>query len=384
MASRSERREAILMHVVMISKACVVGIYQRKLEELARLPDVDLTVVVPPSWRDSRGTTHLERAHVEGYQLVISPMAFNGHFHLHFYPGLGRLLDGLGAELIHMDEEPYNLSTWQALRWAAQRSVPACFFTWQNLQRSYPPPFRWFEQYCYSRARHALAGSREAETVLRAKGYAGPVTVVPQFGVDTDMFSPLVGQTKLSGEGLVLGYAGGLVPEKGVDLLLKAAAGSVASKWSLVIAGDGSERKRLQSLSVDLGLDERIRFVGRIPSAQMPDFYRSLDVLALPSRTMPNWKEQFGRVLVEAMACGVPALGSDSGEIPHVIGDGGLVFPEGDVGALRECLARLSRDTSLRAALSCRARERVLTHYTQRQIALATRDVYRVMVAGAS
>jgi len=102
MASRSEGREAILMRVVMISKACVVGIYQRKLEELARLPDVDLTVIVPPFWRDSRGTTHLERAHVEGYQLVVSPMALSGHFHLHFYPGLGRLLDRIGAELVHL------------------------------------------------------------------------------------------------------------------------------------------------------------------------------------------------------------------------------------------------------------------------------------------
>ena len=174
------------------------------------------------------------------------------------------------------------------------------------------------------------------------------------------------------------------MPEKGVDLLLEAVADSKVGEWSLVIAGDGSHRERLRDLSVNLGLDERVKFVGRMPSAQMPDFYRSLDVLALPSRTMPNWKEQFGRVLVEAMACGVPVLGSDSGEIPQVIGDGGLVFPEGDVSALRGCLARLSSETALRATLSKRARERVLTHYTQRQIALATRDVYRVMLEGAS
>ena len=384
MASRSERREAILMRVVMISKACVVGIYQRKLEELARLPDVDLTVVVPPFWRDSRGTTHLERSHVEGYRLLVSPMALNGHFHLHFYPGLGRLLDRLNPDLVHMDEEPYNLATWQALRLAAQRPVPACFFSWQNLQRAYPPPFGWFEQYSYSHATHALAGSREAASVLRSKGYSGPVSVVPQFGVDTDMFSPRTVQTRPLGGGLVLGYAGGLVPEKGVDLLLEAAASSVVGDWSLLIAGEGSERERLQSMAVDLGLGERVKFVGRMPSAQMPDFYRSLDALALPSRTMPNWKEQFGRVLVEAMACGVPVLGSDSGEIPHVIGDGGLVFPEGDVGGLRQCLAQLSGDTALRDALSARARERVLTHYTQRQIALATRDVYRAMLERGS
>ena len=72
-----------------------------------------------------------------------------------------------------------------------------------------------------------------------------------------------------------------------------------------------------------------------MPSTEVPAVLRALDVLVLPSLTTPSWKEQFGRVLQEAMACAIPVVGSDSGEIPHVIGDAGLVTPEGDAAALR-------------------------------------------------
>ena len=104
------------MRVVMVSKALAVGAYQRKLEEIARLPGVELTAIVPSEWRDRRGRVTLERAHVTGYELIAAPLRFNGQYHLHFYPTLGRLLQQLRPDILHMDEEPYNLATWHALR----------------------------------------------------------------------------------------------------------------------------------------------------------------------------------------------------------------------------------------------------------------------------
>ena len=81
----------ITVKVLMVSKACVVGSYQKKLEELAAFPDLDLTVVVPPYWKDERGALTLEQVYTEGYDLIVRPLALNGHFHLHFFPGLGKL-----------------------------------------------------------------------------------------------------------------------------------------------------------------------------------------------------------------------------------------------------------------------------------------------------
>jgi glycosyltransferase involved in cell wall biosynthesis len=108
-----------------------------------------------------------------------------------------------------------------------------------------------------------------------------------------------------------------------------------------------------------------------------------LDVLVLPARTRPNWKEQFGRMLIEGMACGVPVVGSRSGAIPEVIGQAGLTFAEGDVEALRACLASLIAHPRLREQLIAAGRERVLSYYTQAQVAAATLQVYREM-AGRS
>ena len=177
--------------------------------------------------------TRLERAHTSGYTLLTAPLRFNGQFHLHYYPTLPRLLAQLRPDVLHMDEEPYNLATWLALRTAERLRIRSLFFTWQNLERTYPWPFRHFEQANYHRASHALAGNPTAETVLRSKGYKGPVSVVAQFGVDPVLFSPLTRAETLKRQNIVIGYAGRLVPEKGVHVLLAACARLRSGSWSL-------------------------------------------------------------------------------------------------------------------------------------------------------
>jgi glycosyltransferase involved in cell wall biosynthesis len=148
-----------------------------------------------------------------------------------------------------------------------------------------------------------------------------------------------------------------------------------------VVAGTGPEQPRLEELANSLDIGDAVTFAGRLSSTDMPAFYAGIDVLVLPSRTTPNWKEQFGRVLIEAMACERTVLGSDSGEIPHVIGEAGWVFSEGNTEGLAEHLQRLAEDANLRARLGRQGRQRVLQHYTQQRIAAATYEVYRQTLA---
>jgi len=364
------------MQVVMLSKACIVGQYQTKLEQIAEQPGIQLTVVVPPFWRDERGVMPLERVHTSGYALLVEPMRFNGQFHLHYYPTFGQILKRIRPDLVHIDEEPYNLATFLAMRAAQSVNAKTVFFTWQNLLRRYPPPFAWLEAYVLKHANYAIAGNAQAIDVLRAKGYRGDARAIPQFGVDVEQFDIAPPRDAST---FRIGYVGRLVEEKGVDILLDAVARMNASS-ELYLLGSGPHKANLQTRAHRLGITARVHFDLPIPSTQMPAYYRQLDVLVLPSLTRANWKEQFGRVLIEAMACAVPVIGSDCGEIPNVIGDAGLIFPEGDVAALHAHLTTLHNDATYRAELGKRGRARVLAHFTQARIAQETYRVYREIV----
>jgi glycosyltransferase involved in cell wall biosynthesis len=367
------------MRILMVSKACLVGAYQSKLEAIAGTDDVDLAVVVPPVWEDPAGAITLERNHVDGYQMLVDPIRFNGNFHLHYYPKLERRLHEFRPDILHMDEEPYNLATWLATRQARSLGVKSLFFSWQNIQQQYPFPFNVLEKQVLSAVDYAIVGNEASAAVWQAKGYTGPIAVIPQFGVRPDIFRPPARRD--AGRAFAIGSTGRrLVPEKGVDVLLRAAA-ELPGLWQVHIAGEGPEQPALERLARELGISDRVLFDGVIPSGDMPAYLGELDVVVLPSRTLPNWMEQFGRVLVEAMACELPVIGSDSGEIPNVIGTAGLVFPEGDASALGQHLAKLMRDEALRVRLGKAGRERVLQHYTQEQVAARTVAVYREMLA---
>jgi glycosyltransferase involved in cell wall biosynthesis len=382
------------MKVLMLSKACTVGVYQKKLEEIAAIDGVDLTVVVPPSWQDRHNPTRLERLHTKGYELIVTDIVFNGNFHLHYYPKLGQIVRQTRPDVFHIDEEPYNLATFQAMWLAQSAGARTVVFTWQNLLRRYPPPFSLMEQYVLKRADALLVGNSEAAQVWQRKGYHGPIHLIPQFGVDPAIYYR---RERVSRRGkvsvfkqrntrfpsqpaLVIGYVGRLVEEKGLEILLQAAS-KLVGPWSLQILGAGPERKRLESMAQWLGIAPRVTFDEWMPASHLPNYFSGLDALVLPSLSRPNWKEQFGRVLMEAMACDVITVGARSGAIPEVIGEAGLTFAEGSAEELQAQLQRLLDDVSLRETLRQQGRRRVTENYTQAAIAKRTVEVYCQVLA---
>ena len=383
----------------MVSKACYVAAYRQKLVELAHL-GVDLTLVVPPYWQFAERRAPFEPGRDDGYRIIQANPIFNGRHHLHFYPQLPRLIADAQPDLVHLDEEPYDLVTYLGLRAAERARVLAVFFSWQNLDRRFPAPFSWIERYVLRHAAGGQAGNREAAAILRRKGFRGELAVIPQFGIDPAVFrpadpdedflprtSPANHQDHLASEigplpemapspqrTLRIGYLGRLVPEKGLWVLLDAVAG-LAGEWQLELVGSGPLAGDLERAIRDRGLAERARLRPPVASPEVPALLRRLDLLVLPSLTTPTWKEQFGRVLIEAMGCGVAVIGSDSGEIPNVVGEAGLIVPEGDPARLRAALAELA-DPPRRQVLIARGLDRVRAQYTQRRIAEATRDFY--------
>jgi len=363
------------MRIALISKTFVADTAQRQLEFIAQEPGVELTLITPQAWRmdDGRMWTFTP-TYTRGYQARALPLRFNGHYHHYAYLGLDRVIDELRPDILHIDEEPYNYAGFQAQRIATARHIPTIFVALQSIYRRYPPPYALFEQYNYRRAAHIISVNSDVETVIRRKGFKGRSSIFYVYGVDPEMLSPRPRRER-AGEGFVVGYLGRLLFDKGLGVLIEAIA-TLPASYRARFVGGGPDRATLEQLAASKGVGDRVEFSGAVSSQEIPDALAGMDALALPSLTRENWKEQFGRVLIEAMACETPVIGSDSGEIPNVIGDAGLVTPEGDVAALAAAIQRLGSDPALRADHARSGRRRVIERFTQEHVARRTVAVY--------
>jgi glycosyltransferase involved in cell wall biosynthesis len=155
----------------------------------------------------------------------------------------------------------------------------------------------------------------------------------------------------------VVGFAGLLNEQKGWRVLLAAMA-LLPPRVKLVIVGDGDDRGRVEREIAERGLGSRVLMVGAIARPRLLATYPRFNAFVLPSITLPDRVEQFGAVIAEAMACGVPVIGSDSGAIPEAIGDVGIVVRERDPEALAAAVVRLAQEASLADALRAAGRER--------------------------
>jgi glycosyltransferase involved in cell wall biosynthesis len=370
------------MRIALISKTFVPDAAQRQLEWLAQQPGVELALITPRAWRGDDGrTSTFMPTYTRGYQARPLELRFNGHYHHFAYLGLERTIDELRPDLLHIDEEPYNYAGFQAQRIATARRIPTVFVALQSIYRRYPPPYALFEQYNYRRTAHIISVNSDVEAVIRRKGYTGRSSVFYVYGVDPEIVYPRPREPRM-GDQFIVGYIGRLIFDKGLGVLIEAIA-SLPPSFRLRLVGDGPDREALEQRAASKGVAQRVEFAGAVPSQEIPQALSAIDVMALPSLTRKNWKEQFGRVLIEAMACETPVIGSDSGEIPNVVGDAGLITPEGDARALAAAIARLGSDPALCADLARRGREHVLERFTQEQVARRTAALYVEVLSGA-
>src|SRR5258705_329207 len=245
----------------------------------------------------------------------------------------------------------------------------------QNILHNYPPPFSWLEQRAYRRVAAAYACSETVVEVLRAKGFSKPAPIVP-FGVDTEAFQPRPARQQGASQTLTIGFVGRLLPGKGLNVLGDALEKMTDDPWKLLVVGDGPERGRFEQQLASAGLRGRTEFTGAIDFARVPQFFHRMDVMVIPTETTKRIREQFGRVIVEAMASGVPVIGSTCGAIPEVIGEAGLVFPEADANGLADALRRLLGNEALGEQLASSGRERV-EQYSWDQVAEKTYELFR-------
>jgi glycosyltransferase involved in cell wall biosynthesis len=358
------------------------GVGRLRYWPIAALDRSRVTLVVPARWREYGRTMLADPAEPE---LDVRPLtacftqAGPAGWYLHFYPGLGRLFRTLRPDVLHLWEEPWSLVSLQAILLRAVFCPRAAVVleTEQNILRHLPPPFEQFRRFTLNRTDALVVRGAEALAVARACGYRGPATRV-EYCVDGSCFNFAgkdVVESRRHADGFVVGYAGRLIEAKGLSKVVEAVA-RCRTKITLLLLGDGPEKAALRHQAEALGISDRVRILPARPPEGVAAFMRGIDILILYSQTTRTWKEQFGRVIIEAQACGTPVIGSDSGAIPAVLGSGGWIVGEDDVAGLTALLDRLADDPAEIAEKAVEGLTHVGRRFTPEKVADDLRDVY--------
>ncbi|MBD5655946.1 MAG: glycosyltransferase family 4 protein [Candidatus Eremiobacteraeota bacterium] len=330
------------MRILVVAHAPIRDSNRPVYRELARQGHA-VTLLVPDRWKSGLGPLRVEPEIDDDGSFTLLSRRKLGRSHpaLWTVGGIGSLVRSERIEAVYVDEDPASLAAWRSAGACRRHGAALVVLAIQNLVKRYPFPFDRISRFVIETASAAVYTSDQADAVIRSRGFTRHGFSFP-FTTDLEPLAPLAraaARTRFKMDGPTFAYVGRLVPEKGVDLLLRALADVGGARVLLV--GDGPERANLEALAQQIGIAPRVSFTGVLPPADAALALAAADALVLPSRTATNWAEQFGRVLIEAMASGVPVVASDSGAIPEVVGDAGIIVPEGSALALGVALRRV-------------------------------------------
>jgi L-malate glycosyltransferase len=340
--------------ILFISHAGVLEVNRAPFEALGQICNAHITMIVPSTWKGDLIADLRYKPSIDdrGTRVIPLPVAISGNGSLFFFTA--NLKDAYGADpdWVFVDEEPWSIAALQIFQ--SFKNSKKVFFTKQNLKKTLPFPFSQIEQFVFKHSEFAFSVAPEvSEVLLQGKGYPKSVVELPH-SYDAELFKVRDPKDRintrkelgLSADSIVIGYFGRLTQEKGVQDLLNGIMllekETFKEKIEFLFVGNGKLFDEIKEFSEN-GRSYKTRLTNAIPHDQVGTTLAAIDILIVPSRTTQSWKEQFGRILVEAMACGVAVIGSSSGNIPNLIQttQGGLVFAEGDAADLMQKMRML-------------------------------------------
>ena len=371
--------------IISVAHSYIAAVNRRLAHEIALVGDWDVTAVAPSFFHTDLRPMKMERCGHEQCSVEEVNTWFSSRIHIMCYGARLRELLRQSWNLVHCWEEPFVVAGAQ-VAWSTSERTPLIFYSFQNIRKSYPPPFSLMEAYCRDRCSGWLASGQLVSQTLRSRGYAHKPNQVIPLGVDIARFFPnsaagMEVRANLSWNAKgppVVGYLGRFVPEKGLDFLM-AVLDKMRSPWRALFAGGGPMEKKLRDWAAHHG-EDRVRVVTGVTHNEAPSYLNAMDVLCAPSQTTAKWREQFGRMLIEAFACGVPILASDSGEIPYVLSDAGIVKREDHLDGWVEALSGLLEDPQTRKSLADRGVDRARSVYAWPIIARQHSDFFNELI----
>ena len=324
--------------------------------------------------RDQRCTTHEEN----GYKIYPLRVAFRNHIRSFFFLSIGKmihLLKTLRPEVVYIKEEPYSLACFQTVSLIRLFSPQSKVIVEsdENMNTHHPWLYRQTERFVFQHI-HGIASVPTAGIDLyKQKGFCGKQWKTSYF-VDTEIFHQVDKEKaervfpEINHPALRIGYVGRITAEKGLDTALAALQHLLdqGNEAHLYILGKMAEEyaSQFSLLLRSPSLQSHVHVLSPRPVEDLVFFYNAIDVLVLPSRSTSWWIEQFGRVIVEAMACGTPVIGSSSGEIPYVIGKSDWIFPEGDVDKLLDIFLQFAQGKWKKDNIATEVIERIQKNFS--------------------
>lgn len=323
------------MRIVVISHPSVIADNRRVFNMLSQ-HGFEVSFVVPSKWVDDYGNLvntqlgdKIYPADILGIGKIVT--------HLYRISALKHVWK-MQPEIIYVHNEPYAISTIQFAVLNIFMRKKLGFYSAQNINKPHIL-IKLLRSISYSASSFAFPITCEVEQVLRATGFSGKTSIIP-LPISSEPNG--LRQYWKKGERLHIGFVGRLVPEKGIMTLLEAISTIAPGSVELTIIGDGPQRKAVYNFIAEKRMSN-INVLGFIDKDSIDRYYDSFDCLVVPSIETASWKEQFGRVIVEAASRGCFVIGSTCGEIPNLIANlkCGTIFAQGDANALREVISSI-------------------------------------------
>jgi glycosyltransferase involved in cell wall biosynthesis len=355
------------LEILSIGHSYAVAMNRATMRAIAEDLDFKITVAAPASHAgDLRAIVCEPEPPGSNLKLVKLPARWTSRNHVFHYKqkDLTELSASANFDVVHMWEEPYLAAGYQIARAWAASAARFCFVTCQNLRKSYPPPFSWFERSVIQKSDGWIAIGQTVFSNCIERGYEEHMGKVLPLAVETRAFRPkpelerAALRRRLNLTEPVVGFAGRLVPAKGLRVLMRAMELLPRSiSWSLLLLGAGEMEPEIRDWASSRGWADRVHMM-LVKHDEVAEYLPVMDFMVAPSQTTPAWREQFGRMLIEAFACGVPVIASDSGEIPYLVAGAGSIVAERDVVGLSIEIGRYLRDPEHRSRMAALGRNR--------------------------
>lgn len=352
--------------LVVLSKACFESVNRTVYRLLQSQYGIPVHLIIPDRIEFADGIK--EAVDIPEETLQISKLRLlHHHSRLQVFKGASSIVTKIKPSHILVDNDPASLMALRAALWAKQLNSKLWVMTCENLERNYLKEAlsavislkseafvgagvnQLFSLLIKSSINQVFTISQDGTRSMEAFGLLGRITQVP-LGFDTTIFFKQEAKTieekkkqcKINKP--VIAYFGRIAPEKGVDLLIRALSGLMEKQWQLLLDDFDGYRtpymNEILHLLESSGVGDRTVFF-KSDHNSIAGYMNIADFVVLPSITTTKWKEQYGRVIPEAMACGKVVVVSRSGTPPELIADCGFLFPEGDIKELQALISKL-------------------------------------------